>query len=63
MFSWLVLFYITQAKFSLGMTDREQAVVFVLSQCQEPAERQQTCAWSQAGLCVWIPAQCYIYST
>lgn len=61
-FSWLLLFYIKQAKFSLGMAGREQAVVFVLSQCEEPAEPQQTCAWSWADLYVWIPAQCYTYS-
>lgn len=52
MFSWLLLFCIKQAKFSLGMSDREQSVVFVLSQCQGPAEPQQICAWSQSGLCV-----------
>lgn len=40
MISWLFLLYIKQAKFSLGMTNREQAVVFVLSQCQGPAEAQ-----------------------
>lgn len=55
MVSWLLLFYVKQAKFSLGMSDREQAVVFVLSQCQGQLNHSKPVPEaSQVGVCGYL---------